>query len=109
LADIAGIPKPTTYGILDGTSFFDNLMGTQGKDRDWVFCHWDNNLHDPKPVIRFVNNISYKLYDNTDDNKNFFNIVKDSYEKNPIPNNLLTPDEKKIKDNFKIVLSQMHK
>jgi hypothetical protein len=34
------------------------------------------------------------------ENKNFFNIENDSYEKNPIPNNLLAPDEKKIKDNF---------
>jgi hypothetical protein len=43
------------------------------------------------------------------ENKNFFNIENDFYEKNPIPNNLLTADEKKIKDNLKIVLSQMHK
>jgi arylsulfatase A len=109
LADIAAIPKPSTYGILDGISFFDNLTGVKGKDRGWVFCHWDNNLRDAKPVIRYVNDATYKLYDNIDESKNFFNIAKDSYEKNPIPNSLLTPEEKIIKNNFKTVLSQMHK
>ncbi len=30
IADIAGIPKPTNYGTLDGVSFYDNLIGVKG-------------------------------------------------------------------------------
>lgn len=102
LADIAGIPEPTNYGTIDGVSFFDNLLNIKGEDRDWVFCHW---FGDHRPVIRFVNNRVYKLYDGTDE---FFNIHDDIYEQNPIPDGSLTPREVLIKAEFEQVLSQMH-
>ncbi len=110
LADMAGIPTPTTYGILDGTSFYDNMIGITGKNRNWVFCHWDNNPLDDVPVERFINNRIYKLYDTVGEgNGKFYKIKDDFYETNPIPNRLLTPSEKQIKIYFRSILDTMHK
>ncbi len=107
LADIAGIPVPLNYGILDGTSFYDDLLNIQGPDRDWVFCHWDNNLEDTTIAQRYVNDRTYKLYDSIDGG-HFYNISKDIFETQPIPDNLLTPAEKNKKMQFMSVLQQMH-
>jgi len=108
LADIAGIPKPANYGILDGVSFYDNLRNTTGKNRNWVFCHWDNSPKDQKPPIRYVNDQNYKLYD-TLGYKNFYNVKTDVDEESPLPDNVLTPAEKSIKQKFETILQQMHK
>lgn len=107
IADIARIPRPTTYGILDGVSFYPNLMGQAGTPRDWVFCHYDENeegegLH---PIQRWVNNTNYKLFDTTG---LFYNIKKDPLELSPIPNSKLTPQEKTVKTNFQQVLNMEH-
>lgn len=109
MADMAGVPVPTTYGTLDGISFYDDMLGITGKDRDWVFCQWDNNPIDDVPVERWVNNKVYKLYDTTGlgDGK-FYNIKDDMYEKNPIPDNALTAQELKIKQRFRKILDTMH-
>ena len=108
IADIAGIPKPGDYGTLDGTSFYDNMVGNRiVKDRSWVFAHWDNSPTDTKVPIRYVNDANYKLYD-TLQNSRFFNVKKDPEEKSPIPDSKLTPQEVQIKANFKAVLSTMH-
>ena len=105
LADMAGLPKPTGYGTLDGVSFYDNLLNINGENRSWVFCHW---FGDTQPLIRFVNDKVYKMYDSTNGNK-FYNMQKDIYELNPIPDSSLTPHEKLIKLEFEQVFSEMHK
>ncbi len=109
-ADIAGVSKPTNYGILDGTSFYDNMIESQGIDREWVFCHWDNDIHDngSVPRERYVNNSNYKLYD-TLKYQRFYNIQTDSNEEHPIPQANLTPDEVAIKKEFIQVLQSLHK
>ncbi len=109
LADIAHIPVPTNYGILDGTSFYDNMMGTPGRNRDWVFCQWDNNPLDDVPAERFINNRKYKLYDSVGQgNGRFYEIDNDMYEKNAIPDNALTPEQLQIKQYFRSILDTMH-
>jgi arylsulfatase A len=109
LAGIAHIPVPSNYGILDGTSFYDNMTGTPGKNRDWVFCQWDNNPLDNVPVERFINNRKYKLYDTVGQgNGRFYEIDNDMYEKNPIPDNALTPEQLQIKQYFRSVLDTLH-
>lgn len=109
-ADVAGIPVPNTYGTLDGVSFFDNFTQTTGKDRDWVFCHWDNNPTDNVPLERWVNDTTYKLYDLTGvGNGKFYNVSIDPLEKSPIPDDKMTQYEKQRKEAFKNVLSQMVK
>lgn len=106
IADMAGIPKPTTYGILDGTSFYPYLVGQAGMPRDWVFCHYDQNENgEGRPIQRWVNNTNYKLFDTTG---LFYNIKKDPYEASPIPDSKLTPQEKATKASFQQVLATMH-
>ena len=110
LAALAGITVPATYGTMDGVSFYDNLMGTTGKDRSWTFCQWDNDptTSDVLPE-RYVNDQNYKLYDTVGiGNGKFYRIGIDPYELNAIPDSGLTTAEKQIKENFKLVLSTMH-
>ncbi len=108
VADLTNTPRPFTYGTLDGVSFADNILGTSGTDRSWVFCHWDNDDSKEPPVQRWVNDTMYKLYDTLSYTK-FYNTIKDTLEKKPIPNDKLTPAEKVIKQNFINVLQQQHK
>jgi arylsulfatase A-like enzyme len=108
IADLTGTPRPTTYGTLDGVSFADNIKGTSGEDRNWVFCHWDNDPGGTEfPLERFVNDSTYKLYDTLNYSR-FYNIVKDTFETKPIPNYKLTPVERKRKQQFIRVLQKMH-
>ncbi len=113
MAEIAGIPTPTIYGTLDGKSFYDNMLNIAGtNDRDWVFCHWDNNPLDGDvvPPERFINNALYKLYDTIGEgNGKFYNIRKDPGELNPIPDDKLTPAQLQRKIYFRGILDTMHK
>jgi arylsulfatase A len=107
IADMAGVPKPTTYGTLDGVSFYPYLFGQAGTPRDWVFCHYDQNEQGEgrHPIQRWVNNTGYKLYDTTE---KFYNIKKDPYELHPISDSALTPKEVKTKNYFQSILDTMH-
>lgn len=107
-ADAAGIPLPNNYGTLDGTSFYDNLTGQTGIDRTWSFCQWDNNPNDNKPMIRYINDTMYKLYDEPPLYPRFYNMQKDNYELHEIPAKKQTEAEKQIRQNFIDVLLQMH-
>ena len=103
IADMAGVPKPTTYGTLDGVSFYPNLFGQAGTPRPWVFCHYDQNeqgegLH---PIQRWINNSTYKLFDSTG---KFYNIRKDAYEKSPIPDSQTYSAGKNHKKLFSICI-----
>ncbi len=109
LANIAGIARPTNYGKLDGITFYDNLLGISGPQRQWSFCHWDNAPADDKQPIRYVFDLNYKLYDTAYGGTGaFYNIKKDVNETKPIPDNKLTKKQLLIKNGFKEVLSQMH-
>ncbi|MEO7211137.1 MAG: sulfatase/phosphatase domain-containing protein, partial [Chitinophagaceae bacterium] len=107
-ANLAKIPIPTNYGTLDGVSFYDNLTGKNGIDRTWSFCQWDNNPNDNKPMIRYINDTIYKLYDEPPLYQRFYNMQVDKYELYPIPANKQTEAEKQIRQNFIDVLLQMH-
>jgi arylsulfatase A len=107
IADMAGVPRPTTYRTLDGVSFYPYLVGLQGTPRSWVFCHYSQNEDTTKhhPIQRWINNSNYKLYDSTG---KFYNIQKDYMEKSPIPIKSLTPSEKQTKQYFQSILDTMH-
>ena len=107
LADLTNTPRPFDYGTLDGVSFADNIWGIPGEDRSWVFCHWDNDATKSPPVQRWVNDTMYKLYDTLGYTK-FYNTVKDTMEKKPIPDYKLTVTERLIKQNFITILQQEH-
>ncbi len=107
LASIAGIATPTNYGTLDGISFYDNLISNVTDVRPWVFCHWEH--HDlADTVFRYVHSNNYKLYDSVN-NSRFFNLLTDPFERSPIPDNNLTPEEALIKYRFQQVLNKMQK
>ncbi len=107
IADMAGVPKPTTYGTLDGVSFYPYLLNQKGTPRSWVFCHYDQNEQGEgrHPIQRWINNTNYKLYDTTG---KFYNIKKDYMELHPIPDDSLTPKESQTKQYFQSVLNTMH-
>lgn len=107
-ADMAHISLPTSYGPLDGVSFYPSLVGRPTNLRQWMFCHYDQNEQGEgrHPIRRWVWNTTYKLYDTT---YLFYNIHNDSYEQTPLPSADLTPEESALKATFAGVLSKMHK
>ena len=111
IADLAGIPRPTTYGTLDGISFADNLNNKTGQDRSSVYTWWDNDPTpkngDDRPRQSWVNDTTYKLYDTLNYSR-FYNMVKDTAETTPIPDAKLTAKEKLIKRQFINVLQSEH-
>lgn len=110
LADIAGISYPTTYGTLDGTTFYDNMKGVAGLNREWVFCHWDNDLDDGGSVApeRFVYNDIYKLYDSVGNgNGRFFNMLDDPDELRGKNVATLTTEEAALREEFLEVLKNL--
>jgi arylsulfatase A len=105
-ADIAHVNLPTTYGPLDGVSFYPSLVGRPTNLRQWMFCHYDQNEQgERKPIRRWVWNTTYKLYDTS---YLFYNIHNDAYEQAFLPPTDLSPEESAIKANFATVLSRMH-
>jgi arylsulfatase A len=104
LADIAGIPAPTNYGILDGKSFYAQLTGATGTRRTSVFCHFKPNLCAQDTLIRYAQDSVYKLYETG----KFYKFTTDLNEKKPLSNSSLTRKEKQIKQNFQNVLNAMH-
>ena len=105
IADIATTPVPTTYGKLDGVSFYPRLLGNSGTPRDWVFCHFDPQHKNDKPLKRFIQNVTYKLYDSTG---LFYNIINDPKEKKALLSSGLTADEKQLKSNFQSIMNTLH-
>ena len=100
IADMASIPLPTTWGPLDGTTFYDNLTGAidTAKQRKTIYCYWPLTYANHTD-ISFVYDYKYKLYDSLSGGQ-FYNISKDSAELKPIKPNKLTPAEKVIRNNF---------
>lgn len=106
LASVANIPKLQS-GIQDGIDFSPRLTGAAGSPRDWVFCHFRPESLNNDTLTRWVQNKTYKLYDTISDANHqykFYNIVNDNQEANPIPDELLTPQELAIKQQFIHVL-----
>jgi arylsulfatase A len=104
-AQTAGVTNLTKYGILDGQSFYDAMLGKPHTPRQQLF-----RLYNAHPGFlsdrRWVQNPVYKLYDKSDvyKSKNFYNVVNDREEKSPILTKNLTPAEKQTKQNFQNML-----
>jgi len=107
LADVSKTPKPVDYGILDGVSFYDNMRCIPGTDRTWSFCQWDNKPNDNTPVVRYINDTTYKLYD-TPLYDSFFNVHNDVSEKKKLKLSKLNTAQQNIRDTFIRVLQAMH-
>lgn len=104
-ADLAG-SGVMPYKPLDGTTFYDNLMGSISplSQRTSVYCYWPRD-YQRKIDLSYVTDYNYKLYDSLNGG-NFYDIRNDIYEKNPIPNNQMTQEQKQIRNQFKKILRQ---
>jgi arylsulfatase A len=101
LCEAAGI-SPDDSLDLDGISFYPQLVGKYGPKREWIHT-WYNRDGGSNPMSatsEWVRNENYKLYVG---NK-FYNLKKDPEEKNSIPTNTMTDQEKKIRESFIEVL-----
>lgn len=101
-AGIAGIPVPTTWGPLDGTTFYDNLTGDLTQQRSTIYCYWPSYFK-RYTAKSFVFDYNYKLYDSLNGNL-FYNIRMDTYEQHPIPYSQLTPYERQLRHTFRKIL-----
>ena len=100
LAEAAGIPVPEKT---DGKSFYPLFSNKNQEVRETVFIHYDplKRANNKQWYGRFVRNKTYKLYS---DNR-FYNVNKDSKEKNPIPDTRLTEKERLLKEKFQTELN----
>ena len=102
LCEAARISLDSTLD-LDGVSFYPQLTGKDGFKRKWIHT-WYNRDGGSNPMSassEWVRNENYKLYVG---NK-FYNLKKDPGEKNSIPINHLTDQEKMIRKEFISVLN----
>jgi len=116
LADLPNINK-IGFNKLDGISFYHNLMGTEGVNRQWIFCHFNSHPEDDdKPnatdrFTRWVQNTTYKKYDTIafPDWKQgkFMNFTKDFLE--PTTDIVTNPNvkEKHLDSIFQTILNQL--
>jgi arylsulfatase A-like enzyme len=106
VGDAAGVSISSDYGIVDGHSFFPQLVGLPNTPRDWVFCHYQPNTNSGNTILkRWIQDTTYKLYDSTG---KFYNIVLDPPEKHPLKNSEMTPQEKAIRRNFQSIMDTLH-
>ena len=98
IAQLAGIYQTqlSSYGVMDGNSFYDQLNGSGTRTRTWSYGYYYPILNTPSQKRIYVQDTMYKLYDATNHNY-FFNLQKDSLEQRPIPDSALTPAEKNEK------------
>ncbi len=107
-AQAANVTNLSSYGKLDGVSFYNAMLGLPTNPKQQLFF-----LFNPKPGFtdyrRWVRDKVYKLYDSTDDvkPKKFYNTVANNQETTALITSNLTPAEKVIKQNFQKILDSM--
>ena len=105
LADIAKIPVPGNYGILDGRSFYPQLTGETGNRRSSIFTSYDQRacVGDHRRW-RYSQDGNYKLY-NTGE---FYRFSDDLFEQKPLPDSTLTGAQKRVKQDLQNLIDRMH-
>ncbi|MEP7317949.1 MAG: sulfatase-like hydrolase/transferase [Panacibacter sp.] len=111
LADVAGIPKPITYGTLDGVSFYPTLItGSNPNMRSTIYDAFSGDIT-KRPFNRWTQNDSYKLYDierKYPTSGTFVKIQQGKEDGPAIPDSALTPAELQLKQSFQQVLDSYH-
>lgn len=104
IADLVNIPKPTSFGVLDGINFTPQLFGEKPTARDAGFCYYDPNRSGPdtEPAKTWALDGTYKLYGDG----RFFNYERDPRERNELTDDELLLTEKKIRGNLQKVLDR---
>ncbi len=107
LADFTGI---STAGIdsLDGVSFAPQLKGLQATPRQFSYGWYNGNTKKSteNPLLRYVNNSTYKLYKSEAGVYSFYNFQKDPLEQNPILLENLTPEETTIRESMLTMINR---
>lgn len=98
LLDVAQVTSPEN-GTREGISFYPQLLGKEGPVREHIFCHYEPHWGN-FPARTYVQNNAWKLY--TDGS--FYHFAEDPLEENPIPDEDLTDDLKRLKAEFEKVL-----
>ncbi len=104
------------FGVTDGVSFYHNLIGNAGVNREWIFCHFNSHPEDggkssPDRFTRWVQNATYKLYDTIAypywKEGQFMNFTKDFLE--PTTDIVATPTkkERQLDSVFQTILNQL--
>lgn len=107
LADMAGIPRPTNYGHLDGLSFYGSVYNLSSKLRDSTYLYYKPmSTPNDKRFSVFARQAQYKKYDITNHNY-FFNTANDPLELYPLTN--LTPEQQQIKTYLDSVIAKQSK
>ncbi|CAN5490310.1 sulfatase-like hydrolase/transferase [soil metagenome] len=106
LSKIAGLGRITGYGIKDGVSFDQAILSDNDSIRSTIY---DSYSTDPakKPFIRWAQNAQYKLYDTvagTPQLGQFVKIEQGKTDSAPLPDSVLTRQEKQLKKNMLKVL-----
>ncbi len=108
LADLAGIAKPTTFGTLDGVSFYPAILSS----RDVIIQNTLYDSYSKSPIgghefRTYVQDDRYKLYGagSYHENRTFVKIEKGKEDLPAIDDSNLTPEEVIIKANFQAILS----
>lgn len=105
VAEAVGAEIDESYGIIDGLSFFGQLVHQDTESRSYVFNHYNPMTRKGNDRLkRWINDTTYKLYDNTG---KFYNIFLDPEEKKPIKKNQQTPEEKAIIKNFQAIMDSL--
>lgn len=97
----------SSYGTLDGISFYKQLKGQTYTPRPWIYNYYNPHTNSGNERLRkWVQDSVYKLYDTVGTSPyKFYNIVKDINETTPIKQKNMTANEKVIYNNFKKVLA----
>ena len=111
ILEAAGINPPKDY-IIDGKSFYPQLLGENGTPRDWIFFHFDplsprsiisGSPAASKPLIRFVREKRWKLYDDG----RLYDLKEDPDEYIPLLSSGDTDNSKNIRRKLEKVLDTM--
>ena len=94
--------SPAQNQVLDGTSFYSQLLGKEAQARDWVFCSYAPKWGKFTPKT-YVQNTEWKLYRSGE----FYHFKTDPMELSSITDSELTKDQLELKAGFQKVLDAM--
>ncbi|MBC8356744.1 MAG: sulfatase-like hydrolase/transferase [Planctomycetes bacterium] len=99
MCEAASVSVPTSQGA-DGRSFLPQLMGKQGKPREWIYVWYARN-GGPKGA-EFTRNQRYKLYRSG----KFYDVEKDVLETKRLDQSALSSKVQAIRDKLQAALDQ---
>ena len=101
LCDATGASLPADR-IIDGQTFFPQILGKKGEPREWLFCHyWGGTGRKREGTREFVRNQRWKLYDDGQ----MFDVMHDPEETKPLEQ--LDPEVVIVKQRFREVFESL--